>query len=184
MSGPRRLSLDLPLHCSNTRSRAALEEDGTYKETVFLDVIGPAYIPIAFKAAAAADPGAKLYYNDFNLEYGDEKTTAAVELVKMIKKAGARIDGVGLQGHFTLEEMPLVDDMANSLRSLTDEGVDVAYTEADIRMKTPATAQKLQQHAQGYATLAQSCLTVPRCVGITIWVGRPRLCWGVRDCRY
>jgi len=160
------------LHHANPNpcSRKALEEDGTYKETVFLDVIGPAYIPIAFKAAAAADPSAKLYYNDFNLEAGDEKTLAAVELVKMVQKAGARIDGVGFQGHFTLDEVPNADDMSNSLRSLTDLGVDVAYTEMDVRVKNPISAQKLQKHAQAYADLAKSCLSVPRCVGITIWV--------------
>ena len=148
----------------------ALEEDGTYKETVFLDVIGEAYIPIAFKAAAAADPSAKLYYNDFNLEYGEEKTAAAVKLVKMVKKAGAKIDGVGFQGHFALDELPAAEDMANSLRSLTDLGVDVAYTEMDVRIKMPSSQQKLQKHAAGYAALAASCLMVPRCVGITIWV--------------
>lgn len=34
------------------------------RNDVFLSTIGPAYIPIAFAAAAAADPDAKLYYND------------------------------------------------------------------------------------------------------------------------
>ena len=41
----------------------ALNEDGTYRETVFYKTLGPDYIPFIFKVAAEADPHAKLYYN-------------------------------------------------------------------------------------------------------------------------
>lgn len=77
----------------------ALNEDGTYRDNVFLRVIGEAYIPIAFRLAAAADPNAKLYYNDYNLEYGLAKALGAQKIVKLVQSYGVRIDGVGLQGH-------------------------------------------------------------------------------------
>jgi endo-1,4-beta-xylanase len=157
----------------------ALNEDGTYRDNVFLRVIGEAYLPIAFRIAAAADPAAKLYYNDYNLEYGPTapKTLGAVRIVKLIQSWGVKIDGVGFQGHLVTEKTgtqdvptPSQEILEGSLRAMTDLGVDVAYTEVDIRMNTPATPQKLQDEADCYARVAASCLAVPRCVGMTIWV--------------
>lgn len=72
----------------------ALNEDGTYRESVFLDTIGEAYIPIAFRLAAKYAKGStKLYYNDYNLEYNGAKTEGAKRIVKLIKSYGVRIDG-------------------------------------------------------------------------------------------
>lgn len=42
----------------------ALEDDGTYRNSVFYKVLGDTYFAIAFKEAGLTDPGAKLYYND------------------------------------------------------------------------------------------------------------------------
>jgi endo-1,4-beta-xylanase len=38
-----------------------LNEDGTYRKSVFLDTIGEAYIPIAFRLAAKYAKGSKLF---------------------------------------------------------------------------------------------------------------------------
>jgi endo-1,4-beta-xylanase len=80
----------------------AINDDGsgTLRTDVFQNVIGSAYIPIAFATAAKADPNAKLYYNDYNIESPGAKSTAAQNIVKMVKAYGAKIDGVGLQSHF------------------------------------------------------------------------------------
>ncbi len=46
----------------------AFNEDGTLRDTIWLRQLGPAYIAKAFRWAHQADPHAKLYYNDYNLE--------------------------------------------------------------------------------------------------------------------
>jgi endo-1,4-beta-xylanase len=46
----------------------ALEDNGSYRQNPFLKALGDSYFAAAFKKAAATDPDAKLYYNDYNLE--------------------------------------------------------------------------------------------------------------------
>ncbi len=43
-------------------------DDGTFLADVFYNTLGTEYISIALTAARAADPNAKLYINDYNIE--------------------------------------------------------------------------------------------------------------------
>ncbi|KAK1621698.1 glycoside hydrolase superfamily, partial [Colletotrichum phormii] len=71
----------------------ALADNGTLRDSVFSRTLGADFIPISFKAAAAADPAAKLYYNDFSLEFNSNKTDGAVKIVQDLKAANVKIDG-------------------------------------------------------------------------------------------
>jgi endo-1,4-beta-xylanase len=156
----------------------ALNEDGTYRTNVFYTTIGEAYLPIAFAAAAAADPTAKLYYNDYNLEYGGNKAAGARRIVQLIQNAGVKIDGVGLQAHFGVGTVPSRSSLASILNSFIALGVEVAYTEADVRILLPTTASTLAQQATDFRNLVGSCVdTVPGCVGFTIWDWTDKYSW-------
>ncbi|KAL9094010.1 MAG: hypothetical protein Q9165_003680 [Trypethelium subeluteriae] len=147
----------------------ALNDNGTYRSDLWYDTIGPAFIPIAFQAAAAADPNAKLYYNDYNIEYPGAKSTAAQQLVSSLQAQGIKVDGVGLQSHFIGGETPSLDSQVANMQAFTALGVEVAVTELDVRVSTPATDAEVAQQATDYATTAQACVDVEGCVGVTVW---------------
>ena len=155
----------------------ALNDDGTYRTDVFYNIIGPAYIPIAFAAAAAADPSVKLYYNDYNIENPGAKSTAAQNIVKMIKAYGTKIDGVGLQAHFIVGSTPSKSSQQSNIAAFTSLGVVVAYTELDIRMTLPSTATLLAQQSTDYANTVSACVSTKGCIGITVWDYTDKYSW-------
>ena len=110
----------------------ALNEDGTLRKSVFLNTIGEDYIIQAFKSASEADPKADLYYNDYNL-FETEKRKGAIALVKHLQNNGAKIDGVGIQGHLKLNS-PSIEELEKSIIDFSDLGVKVAITELDIKV--------------------------------------------------
>ncbi|KAL4739337.1 glycoside hydrolase superfamily [Aspergillus similis] len=155
----------------------ALNEDGTYRTNIFYTTIGEAYIPIAFAAAAAADPNVKLFYNDYNLEYGGSKAAGARAIVQLIQNAGVKIDGVGFQAHFSVGTVPSRSSLASVLQSFTALGVEVAYTEADVRIQLPTSATTLAQQSTDFQSLAGSCVDTAGCVGFTIWDWTDKYSW-------
>ncbi|WP_353387890.1 endo-1,4-beta-xylanase [Thermobispora bispora] len=153
----------------------AFNEDGTRRQTVFQRVLGDGYIATAFRAARAADPTAKLYYNDYNIEGINAKSNAVYNMVRQFKQQGVPIDGVGFQGHFILGQVP--NDLQQNLQRFADLGVEVALTEVDIRIPLPVTSAKLAQQRADYEKVVRACLAVSKCVGVTVWGVTDKYSW-------
>lgn len=108
----------------------ALNEDGTMRRSVFLDKLGDNFVVEAFRLAQQAAPNTKLYYNDYNIEQ-PKKRAGAIALIKKIQAAGVRIDGVGIQGHWHCNSVPL-KDIEQSIQEFSALGIEVMFTELDV----------------------------------------------------
>jgi endo-1,4-beta-xylanase len=108
----------------------ALNEDGTLRNSIFLQHLGEDYIVEAFRLAQKASPDAELYYNDYNIER-PKKRAGAIAIIKKIQAAGVRIDGVGIQGHWRAARIPLAD-IEQSIQEFSALGIKVMFTELDL----------------------------------------------------
>jgi endo-1,4-beta-xylanase len=112
-------------------------------------------------------PAARLSVNDYNVESDGPKMRALYDLVASLKRAGAPIDGVGLQSHFIAGAAPR--DIQSVMQKFASLGVDVAVTELDLRMRLPPDQKALAAQAADHASIARACRATPRCVGVTTW---------------
>lgn len=118
-------------------NEAVKPEDGLpggLRDTPWLHALGEAYIERAFRAAHAADPAARLVYNDYNMEYEPAKAQAIVALIKKLKDKGVPLHAVGLQSHLWTTRRKLnLPGLRDFCRAIVREGVEIIITELDVR---------------------------------------------------
>ena len=141
--------------------------DGSLVSDVFYRAMGSGYIADALRTAHAADPGAQLYLNDYNIEGENAKSNAMYSLVQSLLAQGVPINGVGFESHYIVGQVP--SSLLANMQRFAALGVNVAVTELDDRIQLPATTANLNQQATDYATVVRDCLQVSRCVGVSQW---------------
>eukprot|EP00659_Diplonema_papillatum_P023059 gene23059-35332_t len=145
----------------------AINDGGScYRNSVFYQKLGKAYLPLCFKAARAGDPSATLYYNDYNIEHSSSKFNCVKQLIKDVKAAGAPIDGIGFQCHIGMSTS--VSTMKSHFKQIADMGMKVKITELDISNSGNDNAgqkSKYKQVVQAYLEAVPASLRG----GITVW---------------
>jgi endo-1,4-beta-xylanase len=144
-------------------------EDGSFRQDVFYNAFGGGaqYIGDAIRTAHAADPAAKLYVNDYNVEGSGAKSDAMYSLAQTLLAQGVPLSGIGFESHFIVGQVP--SSLQANMQRFANLGLDVAITELDDRMTTPASSGNLQQQATDDANIVKACLAIAHCPGITQW---------------
>ncbi len=144
---------------------------GAYKlrPSIWATYIGEGFIDSAFVWAHQADPSAKLYINDYGVEFmGSSKAEAYFNLVKRLQSSGRPIDGCGLQCHLTTGQLDSLR-LENNIRRYAPLGLNCIITELDIALANPSAADALEQQAREYAAIARVWLRNDNCPTLMVW---------------
>ena len=106
--------------------------DELLRKSEWLEIIGEDFIAKAFEYARAADPDAKLYYNDYNAII-PEKRDRIYKMLKNLVENDVPIDGVGIQGHWSIHG-PTEEELREALDMYSSLGLDVQITELDVSL--------------------------------------------------
>jgi endo-1,4-beta-xylanase len=141
------------------------------------------YIEKAFQAARAANANVTLYYNDYNIDQNNAKTTKLVEMLTDFQARSIPIDGVGFQMHVFMD-YPSIASISAAMKKVVDKGLKVKITELDVAVNNPYSGgwpgSKISTFTQAvaltqkkrYCEIVKAYLdTVPANLrgGITVW---------------
>lgn len=152
----------------------AFNDDGTYRNSIWVQHLGTDYIARCFQYANQADPAALLFYNDYGHEYSSAKRAAISNMITNLKNRGIPIHGIGMQFHMTVTQTDANIGAAISAAAAT--GLKVHISELDIRLNndksltafTPALAA-LQAEKYKYVVQAFNAIPAAQKYGITTW---------------
>jgi endo-1,4-beta-xylanase len=141
------------------------------KNNTWYKIMGEDYILNAFRYAHEADSNAILFYNDYNAEFPD-KLKRIVKLINMMKEKNVPVHGMGIQGHWTTDNLNF-DDLEEAIDAYSALGLTVQITElniVDAKNPTSDNPALLQKLANTYHKLFKVLLKHKSQIsGVTFW---------------
>lgn len=144
---------------------------GAYKlrPSIWATYIGEEFIDSAFVWAHEADPSAKLYINDYGVEFTESsKAEAYFNLVKRLQASGLPIDGCGLQCHLTTGQLDTLK-LENNIKRYAPLGLNCIITELDIALANPSATNALETQAKEFAAITRIYLRNDNCPTLMFW---------------
>lgn len=160
-------------------------EDGTKRDSLWLQTIGEDYLWYAFYYADMYAPEyIDLYYNDYNEQF---KTETLYNFVQTLvdENGNYLIDGIGLQAHLYTEDN--LEDYLTTVERLGSTGLKVNLTELDVSLGTwtnikPGTEENFKIQGQYYYNLVNGLLQLVQedkveMDSLTFWGFADKLSW-------
>jgi len=139
-------------------------------------ILGQDYVARMFQYARAADPNARLFYNEYGQETRPAKLAAVVAMVTDFKRRGIPINGLGLQMHINIDTPD--SGIEEALRKSAETGLLVHISELDIALNpgkkkdfsaTPELLEKQYQKYKFVVSTYKKVVPAPQQFGITLW---------------
>jgi endo-1,4-beta-xylanase len=139
---------------------------------------GTRTIEQALRWAHEADPEAKLFVNEYGAETMNAKSNAVYAMAKDFVKRGVPLSGIGLQLHITpaFAQADALDELTKNLRRLAALGLEVQFTEVDVREHDGSSFSQSEQ-ANAYKDLLDICLRQPACTLFQTWGFTDKYSW-------
>lgn len=156
----------------------AIDDNGTivYRQSDWYKICGEEFIAKAFQWAHEADPAAQLFYNDYNTENPSKRDKIYI-MLKDLLAAGVPVHGIGLQGHWGLNN-PTEANLRAAIDKFSSLGLKVQVTELDISVYTSdkevalpsLTGEKEQQQIDQYKMIFKVFRDYKSVItGVTFW---------------
>lgn len=160
-------------------------QPGGLRKSFWFEQIGPDYIDLAFRTARAADPHARLTYNDYGVEYDNanntEKRRLILELLRGMRQREVPIDALGIQSHIKAAQPDKIGKgLADFIEAIRQMGLEVYLTEMDVNEDDIAADDPVKRDsivAQTYADYLRIALASPAVKLVLTWDLSDRFTW-------
>ena len=110
-----------------------VDEGSGWRKSRWYQYLGKDYVPLAFQYAHEADPGALLFYNDYETQ-NPGKRALIMGLVRTLQRKGIPIHGIGHQAHYSVDRPP-VAELEATIREVAAAGLRNHVTELDVSLR-------------------------------------------------
>ncbi|MBF0458247.1 MAG: endo-1,4-beta-xylanase [Nitrospirae bacterium] len=159
------------------------QSDGM-RNSPWYKLLGPKYIDIAFKAAAAADPKAILVLNQDHLEHDTkidaQSRAATLRLLKRLKASATPVHALGIESHLSMDgEIFSPGVFRTFLKDVAELGLKIMITELDVTdiMFSQNINKRDKLVANKYEEFLSTALQEKAVIGVLTWGLSDKYTW-------